>query len=204
MARPFRIATASTFEDGSNESLMTSAQATLQHVGMLNERARKLDELRIAAEMQLLHRVGAAFASGQLDMVGLQEIYHQYASLGLPGKSNRWNGAVSVPWNAMRYAGRWIPNGPEGTFVGTWPLENDDPAPYHTASVVYVLFDALNEPVYVGSTGNMRGRLKAHAKAGKQFAAWQAYVVEHREAAYELEVKLLRERLPRLNKRVGR
>lgn len=182
---------------------LTSAVATLQHIEKLHARAQTLEALRVDAEEQLLHRVGAAYDAGQISAAELTEIYERYKMLSLVGRAQRWNEAISVTWHRMPNLWRWEPNGPAGTWVGPWPIEDTDPTPPPGSFIVYVLFDATNEPIYVGSTGDFRIRLKQHAKK-KPFVNWQAYAVEDRESAYELEVRLLRERLPLLNKRVGR
>lgn len=184
--------------------LRVGTTATLQHISMLHARAQKLNELRIEGETQFLHRVGVAYESGRLSLVELAQIHREYQRLDLPSKSTRWNSMVPVPWARMQRAYEWLPNGPAGTWAGRWPLDNASTSPFPGLSVVYVLFDGRNEPVYVGSSGNFRERLKRHMKDGKNFIFWQAYPASNREAAYELEVKLLREHLPKLNKKVGR
>ncbi|MBL1120211.1 GIY-YIG nuclease family protein [Streptomyces sp. 110] len=70
--------------------------------------------------------------------------------------------------------------------------------------VVYALFDARNDPCYLGSTDQFRTRIGKHVKDGKVFTSWQAYPCPDREAAYVLEDRLLKERLPSLNKKASR
>jgi len=183
---------------------LTSAMSTLQHIEKLHLRAQQLEALRVEAEEQLLHRIGNAYASGNLTAEALSEVYDRYSALRIPGRTLRWNEAVPILWIRMPRLPKWQPNGPAGTWIGPWPLGDDDALPMPGSCVVYILFDAFNEPIYVGSTGDFRIRLKAHAKQKKPFVRWQAYVTDDREAAYRLEVKLLKEHLPRLNKRVGR
>jgi len=183
---------------------VTSAVATLQHIEKLHTRARTLDALRLDAEEQLLHRIGAAYDAGQISDAELIEIYERYKLLRLVGRTQRWNEAISVTWRHMPNLWRWEPNGPAGTWVGSYPIGEKDPTPPPGSFIVYVLFDATNEPIYVGSTGDFRVRLKQHHKKQKPFVYWQAYAVEDRESAYQLEERLLRERLPRMNKRARR
>lgn len=187
---------------------MTSAHATLQHIENLHARAQKLEALRLEAEDQFLHRVGMAWRAGELSRSDLAEIQDRYQQLALVGRSKRWDAAIPVGWGDLSYDARMgrvhEPNGPEGTWVGSWPEAAADRMPRNRTPVVYVLFDAANEPIYVGSTGTLRARLKRHAKDGKPFVAWQAYRAADREAAYQLEVRLLKERMPPMNKKAGR
>lgn len=181
-----------------------SLAATLQHVELIHQRERKLTAAREAALDQLSHRIGAAVRSGEIDDAQLVAIWEQIRDSAVPGRQKFWDKNVPTKWLRLKYRKNQIPNGPEGTWVGENPCVPTDPAPGVGVSVVYVLFDDQNEPCYVGSTGNFRPRLKAHIQSGKQFVRWQAHPCRDREHAYELEVRLLGERKPRLNRRVGR
>jgi len=182
--------------------------ATLQHVANLNARIQKLEAARLEAEEQLVHRVGSAVHAGNLTRSELSAIHAAYQAMGIVGRSKRWDAAVPVSWGDLNYAARMgerhAPNGPEGTWVGSWPFAREDRLPRVGTAVLYVLFNAANEPIYVGSSGNLRQRLKAHARDGKPFIAWQAYPSTDREAAYQLEDRLLKERKPPMNKKAGR
>jgi hypothetical protein len=57
-------------------------------------------------------------------------------------------------------------------------------------------------PCYVGSTEQFSVRLGQHTE--KPWESWLAYPCDSREAAYVLEVKLLTEHKPYLNRKVGR
>jgi len=190
--------------DDTHQQIMIGAAATLQHIENLHNRMARLEVLRIEAEEQLLHRAAVAFQAGQLRADGLSEICDRYKALPFPGRMTRWNEIMPVNWHRMHELPKWQPNGPAGTWVGSWPIGKADQVPAPKAFVLYVLFDSHNEPIYVGSTGNFRTRLKTHFRQGKPFVRWQAYAVADREAAYQLEEKLLRERLPRFNKKAGR
>lgn len=183
---------------------LDSALSTLQHIENLDARAQALEERRIEAEEQMLHRVGAAYEAGQLSLPDLIEIYERYKQLNLAGRMTRWNAAIPIYWSVVPTLSRHIPNAPGGTWSGAWPFDPDDRLPPTKSFIVYVLFDATNEPIYVGSSGHFRNRLKAHARNGIIFVRWWACPAADREAAYQLEEKLLRERLPKLNKRAGR
>jgi hypothetical protein len=187
---------------------MASVVATLQHIENLHARARKLEALRIVAEEQLVQRIGTAYRAGELAGSDLAAIQERYRRLDVTGMATRWNAAVPEKWNDLAYEARMgrrhAPNGPEGTWAGSWPPAPEDRQPRLGTAVVYVLFDSANEPIYVGSTGRFLHRLKAHVRDGKPFVAWQACPAASREAAYRIEDRVLNEHLPSMNKKRGR
>lgn len=184
--------------------LAASFASTLQHVALMREREERIAAARHEAERQMLHRLGVAHRNGEIDDAQLFEAYKDYKALGLVGRMRRWDEHIDIPFKRMQHLRSSFPNGPEGTWVGAWPVLEGAPRPRPGISVVYVLFGADNEPCYVGSTGNFVNRMRDHCRDGKQFVRWQAYRCRDREHAYELEGRLLRERKPYLNQRVGR
>lgn len=193
-----------TIADISADDLDSSTEATLQHIAMLYAREQKLAQMRIEAEEQMLYRLGVAHGSGGVTADQLYAAHERYNALRMPGSSKRWDAHISVPWIRFGQVRRWLPNGPEGTWTGAWPLGASDRAPIGGQSVVYVLFDPENEPCYVGSTKRFRTRLKRHAADGKVFVNWQAYPCQDREHAYEVEDRVLKEYKPRMNRKAGR
>ena len=71
-------------------------------------------------------------------------------------------------------------------------------------SVVYVLYGETNEPVYLGSTANLRNRLSVHNLGNIPWSAYMAVQCRDREDAYEVEERLLRSRMPPMNKKASR
>lgn len=179
-------------------------ESTLHHLGLLDARRRRLVEAQIEAEGQLFHRIGAMYQNGQITDAELLEIFNRCRAVRIDGTTSRWDAHVGIAWRRLLHGARYLPNGPEGTWVGVAPLPPDDNAPRAGIPVVYVLFGEDNEPCYVGSTADLRTRLKAHLKGEKEFVRWQAYRRDSREAAYVLEERLLAERMPRLNRKAGR
>lgn len=185
--------------------------ATYQHISLLYRKQQMLRASQIAAEEQFLHRAGSLYATGSMTEVELALTYRAYAEYAVTGFMKRWDAAIPVPAGRMQYIlsdlktkQRHMPNGPEGTWRGTWPLIGSDRLPVCGTCVVYVLYDEANEPCYVGSTQDLSARLKDHGKKGKPFVCWSASPCKDREAAYLLEEKLLHEYMPYLNKRRGR
>lgn len=181
-----------------------SRDATLQHIALLKRKQERLHEAQISAEEQVLHVIAAEYAAGDLDIAGLAEAFHAYRSVAAPGFKNRWNAAIPITAAKVLARAKWsLPNGPAGSWEGVYPI-GDGPAPGCNTCVVYVLFDATNRPCCVGSTDAFRDRLAHHRRDGKQFARWAAYPCINREAAYQLEERLLAEHQPYLNKKRSR
>lgn len=182
--------------------------ATYQHISLLRRKQEILRSSQIAAEEQFLCRLGQLYSAREITEVELAFMYRSYADFAVPGFLKRWQENVPVPPQRVQYilrdmktTERHAPNGPNGTWHGSWPLAHGDRVPMYNTCVVYVLYDAANAPCYVGSTQHLSSRLKGHHKDGKAFAAWTAFPCADREAAYQLEEKLLAEHQPYLNKK---
>lgn len=119
-----------------------------------------------------------------------------YGSRTLPGDDN---GPIAdqEPYRWLRLKPE--PNGPAGSWQGSWPLAEGDHCPPRGACLVYVLFDADNVPVYVGSSETFRSRMKQYTAAGKTWTAWVAHPCADRDDAYDVESRFLRQYKPVLN-----
>lgn len=97
------------------------------------------------------------------------------------------------------------PNGPApDVWVGTIPECWKAPMPLVGEAVVYMLFDADGEPLYAGSSGTFRTRLKTHLKEKPGIVSWAAVLCADREDAYQREDEILKLRLPRYNRKASR
>lgn len=177
---------------------------TVDHIEQILEKENKLRATREDAENQVFYALGHAYRSGDINFRELHAQYLRFRAMNIPGFGGRWDANVGISTIDMTLRGRCLPNGPEGTWVGRWPMTLRESFPAPGYSVVYVLFDEANEPCYVGSTNRFRTRLNEHDKAGKEFANWQAYPCDTREHAYQLEERLLKQHLPKLNLKIGR
>lgn len=184
--------------------------ATYEHIGMLHRKQELLRAAQVAAEEQFLHRAAALYRQRNLSEVDLAYVYRAYADVAVSGFMKRWEAATGVAAGRMQYIlrdlktqRRHAPNMPDGTWRGTWPLAGG-PVPAFGTCVVYVLYDQVSVPCYVGSTKNLAARFKYHLDDGKSFAWWTAFPCTDREAAYQLEEKLLAEHKPYLNKKTSR
>lgn len=182
-----------------DDAAQASLDGTLQHIALLRERHDRLRDVQVQAEEQLLHRAATAYAESRMGDVELADLYMAYAAVAQPGYENRWNLAIPIHAKRMKHVLSNAPNGPQGTWHGTYPVDGG-PVPLDGISVVYVLYDGQNQPCYVGSTKRMRYRIKCHAR-DKAFTTWTAGRCTDREAAYQLEERLLAEHQLYLNKK---
>jgi hypothetical protein len=194
----------------SRQEVPLSLRSSLDRIRLLRERQFALAAAQIEAENQLLHRAGAMLDVGELDIDGLLSLSAALSPVALAGWTKRWDAAISLKAGLLpnlrkhlNYQRRNAPNEPDGTWRGTWPL-NGSPVPISGVPVVYVLYEDDGKPCYTGSSDHLMGRLQAHARDGKPFTWWTASRCADREAAYQLEVQVLGEHTPYLNKRAGR
>lgn len=186
------------------EALAASISSSLQHASNLLRKQRTLAAATEETFVQLIHRIGAAHRAGDITDDQLCDVLAAMRAVSYQPLGRLWNDVIDISWQKLAYRITQRPNGPEGTWVGEYPFPQGSIAPPTDVPVVYVLFDDHNEPVYVGSTHNFRDRMRDHRKDGKRFVRWQAYPCNDREAAYQLEERLLREHLPSLNRKTGR
>jgi GIY-YIG catalytic domain len=194
-----------------NDPTLAPYASTLQHIAMISEKlasvAEKLMEAKREAQCQLVQRIASDYAAGRLTRRQLCAAYDAYRTTSGTGFSETWNAALPFSATQMQHMKarfRREDRCAVSQWSGEFPFDEIEATPPNDFSVVYVLFDQGNQPCYVGSTKNFRSRVRRHAKDGKCFAHWTAYPCGSRESAYQLEERLLRERLPYLNKKVTR
>jgi len=189
------------------EPFLAECSATLQHIAHLRAKRERLLQLQHEAEEQVFHRIGVAYETGRIDMVELAQLWDACRQAVDTGYTRRWKKAVPVGVSTLLHAlnnpERYRPE-PDGVWRGENPRIDDRCTPLAGTAVVYVLYDDRNEPCYVGSTGNLRSRLRQHAAEGKQYERWMAYACRDREHAYEKEIEMQSQFLPYLNRRKGR
>lgn len=189
--------------------------ATVQHLRLLHAKVERLNELRRQAEDQLIHRVAVDYQAGRITVDQVYALYQTCRGIVLPARTvngrkcpgfgTRWDDAVPTELRKQRLPGttKHRPD-PDGNWRGTYPLVEGVRYPPYGVNVVYVLYDADNNPCYVGSTSQFRGRLDWHHRDGKRFTSWLAHPCDSREEAYQLEERLLNEHKPYLNRKRGR
>lgn len=181
-----------------------SLRATAQHIGLLDAKIEKLSRARSDSWAQLLTAAARLYAAGETDEFDLVALYDSMKTSYGAGFSVVWDQHLPVEAGRMQFIRMSAPNGPMGSWAGEVPLGPRDPAPPTGIAVVYVLFDAANDPIYVGSTGKFRQRLSSHRKEKSGIRRWAAYRCRSREHAYELEDQLLKQHKPRMNRKASR
>lgn len=194
-----------------DESVDTS---TLEEMVRYTSRISTLRARLGDAEGQLLHRWGSAYRAGLVSEDEIVDAAMAVASGGhLPsGWVARWNEAFGFDVRALVYqrnyqakhAARAEQNAGHG-WTGTYgDAGTSFPRPPKGQSVVYVLYNAALEPIYVGSTQDFPERMKAHRRDGKPVAYWRAVPYSTREEAYAAEDAMLREVKPEMNRKAAR
>lgn len=186
------------------EALHASLAATLQHITLIQDRENRLVRARKQAMEQAIHRIATEYRTGGLTYTQLCSALVAVRATQQQGAMRLWDDVVGVPWKRLAQYAKRLPNGPEGSWIGEYPIPADAPIPIYGISVVYVLFDEVNQPCYVGSTNKFSPRMTAHEKDGKRFVRWQAHPCEDREHAYLVEDRLLRQHKPYLNRKASR
>jgi hypothetical protein len=167
-----------------------------------------LEQQRVRAEEGLFAALGHDYRMGRITKEQLVDVYRSVRPYLSNGFSVRWEERIPVPFRwiqgAAKLANMSRMNGPNGaSWTGVWPPERNAPAPLAGTPVVYVLYDAAGEPIYLGSSKNLRNRLKVHSRE-RDFAAWIAVPCASREAAFLTEDYHLRTRPPSQNKKPSR
>lgn len=178
--------------------------ATAQHIDLLDNKIEKLMRARTDSWAQLLTAAARMYRAGELGEDELFQLHNRMRESFGPGFSAVWDQNMPITARRIRQASLNSPNGPNGSWQGWLPIGEGRPAPPTGMSVVYVLFDAANVPIYVGSTHSFRTRVKAHRREKPEAHSWTAYRCRDREHAYQLEEQLLAEHKPRLNKKSSR
>ena len=183
-----------------------SVYSTLDHIERLAARVATLQQAQEQAEAQLAHRVGTLAGARRITRAEAKEVYLVIQRAGLPGRAIRWNREMPKGYDTstLAMANQWEvtheTNGPGNTWLGESMYSR--PAPPDGQCVVYVLYDELNAPCYVGSTKQFTVRMRQHRRTGKKWVAWRAMACGDRTEAYEREREMLREYAPYLNKAV--
>lgn len=186
------------------QELALSISSTLQHIQLIQEKEARLAAARHQALEQTLHNIATDYSTGRITQYQLCAAFEEVRRLEMPGRMSAWDRIVGLSHRRLIQLAKQLPNGPEGSWVGEYPIPLDAPRPIYGVPVVYVLFDEANEPCYVGSTDKLSPRLTAHEKSGKRFVRWQAHPCDDREHAYRLEDRLLKRHKPYLNRKASR
>lgn len=190
-------------------SLLAAHGATVDHLALIHRKIAMLEAARNDAEKQLFYRMAQEVKSRPDPERALVSAYAELKEqLELPFAKN-WNAALPISSMAAatraRTAYRYEKNGPGGrSWVGTRPVGDDQHVPRAGIAVVYVLYGADNEPLYLGSTGEFRTRIRTHSSGPIPWVSYMATPCSDREAAYQLEDSYLKTRKPPMNRKAAR
>lgn len=156
------------------------------------------------AEMEVLRDISRRHRSGELSQRDLARIYISLRTEARAGFPTRWDSVIDFKRLSIECHAFSEPH-TDGRWYGRWPLVRGMSVPEPGQAVLYYLYDGNDVCCYIGSSGNLKTRLKNHWSTGKIFEKWMAEPHSSREAAYVAEDVLLRSiPLPYYNERVGR
>lgn len=191
-----------------DSELLRGLMASQDHIERMSDKIYTLVMAQQDAEKQVFFRLYVLYTDGILDAEDLLDVNLMWAAQHCyDGWQMRWTDAglpdedqlSTLFLDGLKHR----QNQPYG-WAGDWrKATNKTPMPQRGQSVVYILYDDLNQPCYVGSTFDLAARLKAHRKNGKKFVYWVAYPCADRAEAYRLEDRLLKGEMPYLNKKRG-
>lgn len=92
-------------------------------------------------------------------------------------------------------------NDGDNRWTGPSPLTPTTKRPLAGTWVVYQLLDADGSLLYIGSTGDFAGRVKAHAR-NKSFSSWRAAACKSERDCRDLETALIDRYRPPLNRMI--
>jgi hypothetical protein len=166
---------------------------------------RKARENADAAESAFLQQVAERYIRRELSQRDLARIYHGLRAFGRTGMATRWDAVVPFKRLLIEHQQFNEPH-TDGRWYGAWPVQLGDSLPIAGQAVVYYLFDEEDVCCYIGSSGDLRTRLKSHRATGKVFLTWVAEPHPTRSAAYEAEEAILQgmTELPQYNKSIYR
>jgi len=153
--------------------------ASVQHIGLLQDKRRRLTAALVGAELQFLVALRREYEAGGLSWTELADAYGALSAGNLAGTHARWMAAMpfgpaSINANAELESAALVGR----SWQGRWPLDRDGARPqtYPPAGqrVVYVLWDTEAFPVRLGTTNHCRHRFATHAAKGLRWSSWNA------------------------------
>ncbi|HZR53393.1 MAG TPA: hypothetical protein VFB06_28295 [Streptosporangiaceae bacterium] len=179
-------------------------RGSAQHIGLLQDKRRRLSDALVSAELQFLAALRRECLDDEMTWAQLRDAYSLLSAGRLPGLRARWMDAVPVsPEQVILNAKREAAGGAGRTWRGHRPLHRGEYYPPSGQWVVYVLFDAGRHPVYVRSTNHCPQQFADHRAQGKRWSSWTACAVDSAEA-YEVQARLIRRYQTDLNQHRAR
>ncbi len=183
--------------------------ATASHIDLVQAKLDKLATVKADSWEQILIAAARLYRSDGLTTAHLLQLHRDMKLSYGGGFTKVWNRVMPIQSNQLPHVAardrRIAEEQRRQSWYGTFPLDGSYTVPSKGVSCVYILFDRADVPAYIGSTEQFRTRMGSHRRERPgAFLRWICYTCESREAAYQLEEKLLRENLPYLNRKASR
>jgi hypothetical protein len=172
--------------------LPVSLRVAVQHIRLLQNKRHTLTDALVGAELQFLAALRRERDAGHTTWRELRDAYATLAAGGLRGLEARWMDAIGISPERVAANAKWEAIGTGEVWKGHWPLHRGERFPPTGRYVVYVLFDADTQPIYVRGTNRCAHQFAGHRLSLKRHPSWMAFACVNRSGADELEARLLR------------
>jgi hypothetical protein len=159
-------------------NLPGTLQASAQHIGLLQDRRRRLTAALVGAELQFLVALRREYEAGEMNWTEMADAYRTLSAGNLRGTQSRWMDAIPVSPKRVNANAEL-----EAALVGLawrghWPLDrrgrHAEAYPPSGQRVVYMLLDVDDLPLLLGSTNQCRRRFATHDANGLRWSSWIA------------------------------
>jgi hypothetical protein len=189
-------------------NLQGPLHASAQHIGLIQDKRRRLSDALLDAELQFLAALRREYEAGDTTWRQMRNAYIMLSAGKLPGLQARWMDAIPVSPEKVIANAKREAAGAGRVWQGRWPLERGqrraETFPPSGQRVVYVLLDSDGRPIFVGSTAQCWRRFATHHADGMRWPRWMAYGCADRAEAFEIQARLLRRLQHRLKRDAAR
>jgi hypothetical protein len=159
-------------------NLPIALQSSAQHIGLIQDKRRRLAAALMGAELQFLVVLRREYEAGDVTWAQMRDAYRMLSAGKLRGLQSRWMDAISVGPKKVNANAKLEAAGAGRVWREHWPLERRgryvETYPPSGQRVVYVLLDVDKRPLLRGSTDECRRRFATHDAHGLRWSSWTA------------------------------
>jgi len=159
-------------------NLPDTLRASVQHIGLLQDKRRRLTAALVGAELQFLVALRREYETGDVNWTEMADAYRALSAGNLRGTHSRWMDAIPVGPKRVNANAKLEAALVGRIWRGHWPLHRRghlaESYPPTGQLVVYMLLDADDLPIHLGSTKQCRQRFATHDANGLRWSSWTA------------------------------
>jgi nucleotide-binding universal stress UspA family protein len=188
-------------DDEHQRSCRSSLASTREHLGLIAERLSVIEARRnvltVAAD-EAFEQALAVLGRGLWTVDEALELWAWASTLPVKSPKQRLADALEVPAHTIT---SWTRCHPHSVVRGPFPVLAEQPLPYRGRQCVYILLDHHKQALYIGVSGQVRQRLKQHAKDSDRSAvvSFEIHQRRLRAEAEQLEADLIFQHQPPQN-----